>query len=217
MNGRLSRTPAGEPSSRATLYRPKLLDARTGTMITCLLFVVLSSGCGWKSWDYNDGVYKVNGYCDPKRAYPPRASDHEIVVFSERPREAHEVVARIWASWTPESGNQEVADVLFAEGLKAATGVDIRPKYGSAGTALAGIKAQARSVGADAIVTVRGTFTSPVCDYYPPDDSGGRNTGKCELRAVVVEAIRFQADVPGENDAGGPEETPDRAGVPIGS
>ena len=177
--------------------------ARVVTTVACLLFVLLSSGCGYRSWDYDDGVYKVQGYCDPKRAYPPRPTDHEILVLSESPREAHEVVARIWACWNPESRDGDPGDVLLGEALKAATGVDIRPRYGAAGTALSGIKAQARDVGADAIVMVRGTFSSPTCVQYDTDERGVPDTSSCRQRGVVVQAIRFRDDRPGEPDVGG--------------
>lgn len=181
-------------------------DRRIAT-IACLLPLVLSSGCSWKSWDYDDGVYKVSGYCDPKREYPPRPSYHEILVLSESPREAHEVVARIWACWNPDSGNRKTGDVVLGEALKATTGIDIRPRYGAAGTALTGIKDQARNVGGDAIVTVRGTFSSPICQVYGSDDSGALDTTSCDLRCVRVEAIRFQDRGPDEPDVGGTSES----------
>ena len=181
--------------------------ARSGTTIACLLFVVLSAGCGLKSWEYDDGVYKVDGYCDPKREYPPRPSDHEILVLSESPREAHEVVARIWACWKPNSGDREIGDVLLGEALKATTGIDIRPRYGAAGTALTGIKDQARNVGGDAIVTVRGTFSAPTCQLYGSDDSGAHDATSCEMRCVVVEAIRVPDERPSAPDAGGTPES----------
>jgi len=206
MSSRTSFTPAVVRSAfPASAVRPLFRTPQRATRIACLLCVVLASGCGWKSWQYDDGVYKVDGYCDPKRTYPPRPSDHEILVLSESPREAHEVVARIWVAWNPGPGNETIEDVLFAEALRATIGIDLRTRYGSAGTALSGIKDQARAVGADAIVTVRGTFSSPSCVLYDTDERGVSDIESCELRGVVVEAIRFEAERPGTQAVGGPE------------